>query len=47
MTESETSFADQIEREFKALQECWDRLRTNPRFLETWKNIRRAQGYDS
>lgn len=27
--ESETPFADQVEREFKAIQEFWDAFRTN------------------
>jgi len=43
VTESETPFADQVERDLKALRECWDKLRNNPRIRATAERIRKAK----
>lgn len=40
---SETPFADQVERELKAVQEFWDHLRANPAIQRLAADIARHQ----
>lgn len=40
---SETPFADQVERDLKAVQEFWEALRTNPAIQRLAANFARHQ----
>lgn len=43
MKDDETPFADQVERELKAVYEFWDSFRTNPAVLAMAAQIRQAK----